>query len=280
MARIPSNPLRQAKLAMELHADSATPLEEAAAKRGLTIREANRLQKTLRGNAYRAFSASDLVVAVSAFAAAKPGRSMTALQAGANDGKSEDPIHALVHRYFSKVVLIEPQPQLIPALARSYEGFAGEAIIENVAVGPGGELTMYFPTPEIDAVYQQKRKFSASRLGSFDRAHVADRLVAATGIPAEEVDRVIQKAVVPCVTLEALAEKHLPEGVDLLQIDCEGYDWMVLKTIGRIRPAIINFEYDKLPDDHWKEWKAWAAENGYAFIRGLRDALAVRGAVF
>lgn len=266
--------LSNAKEALRIVAEPS--LEAAVEKLLLDPAHVERLHRRFTRNAHRAFFPAELKMCIAALAAGRPERSLTAIQAGANDGKDDDPIFPLIQRYFGKIVLVEPQPQLIPALNASYADFAGEAIVENVAVATGGELVMHIPNAEADIRYRAHRRHSASAIASFDRAYVIDRVSKGCQIPVEAADRMIDAVTVPTMTIEELANKHLPGGVDLLQVDCEGYDWSVIKTVGAIRPAIINFEANKLPEGHWEEWADWASDNRYGFVSNRRDTMAIR----
>lgn len=254
--------------------------ESAADTTGLTLKDVARLKRRFISRAHRVFLPSELELAISGLAAGRPTRSLTAFQAGANDGKDDDPIFALIQRHFGKIVLVEPQARLIPKLRQTYSNFPGEAIIENVAIGEPGHLELHIPSDEVDRLYAQKMRRTASAIVSSDREYVIDRVMNGTGLDRTAAEAQISVTKVPSVSIEDLASRHLPEGVDLLQVDCEGYDWLVLKTLGTIRPAIINFEANKLPKDHWVEWQTWAETNGYGYVSGSRDTLAIRGAVF
>jgi hypothetical protein len=63
---------------------------------------------------------------------------------------------------------------------------------------------------------------------------------------------------------------------DVVQIDCEGYDFEVIKSLGAIRPPIINFESFNLDDQTWKNFVAWSETNDYNYVRGASDTLAIR----
>lgn len=66
------------------------------------------------------------------------------VQVGANDGVVNDPLHEFLmkHRERTEVLLIEPQPYLIPILADNYKDHPAHHI-ENVAVGERSQLVLY-----------------------------------------------------------------------------------------------------------------------------------------
>jgi hypothetical protein len=71
------------------------------------------------------------------------------------------------------------------------------------------------------------------------------------------------------------------ESVDILQIDAEGYDGQILLSIdfGRIRPAIVRFEYRNMPPRDADACLAYLARFGYRFLLEPRDIIAVRPAL-
>lgn len=49
---------------------------------------------------------------------------------------------------------------------------------------------------------------------------------------------------VRCITFDELLRRHDKSEIDLLQIDAEGYDFEILKTVdfARYRPKLVNYE--------------------------------------
>ncbi len=119
-------------------------------------------------------------------------------------------------------------------------------------------------------------KRSASPLVSSNRNYIVDAIHARTNLTKEQVEGGVKATTITGYTVENLVNKHLGGEVDLLQIDCEGYDWKVLKTVGAVRPAIINFESDKLSVEDIAEWNEWSTRNGYMSIPGRMDTIAIR----
>ncbi len=87
--------------------------------------------------------------------------------------------------------------------------------------------------------------------------------------------RVVESVV--CVTLQDLLDRHAITALDLLQIDTEGYDYEILKTVDftRTRPQFINYERVLLQHDE-PACRAMLSDAGYRLIDWGIDTLAVR----
>lgn len=233
--------------------------------------------KTLDRNSYRAFTPPELDMVLAALCAGK-GRKLTAIQAGANDGI--DPVYRLFHRYFSKIVLVEPQPQLLPKLRETYAAFEGDAIFENMAVGDGSPLILHIPDQHMEEVYLRKVGRSSSFVVGTDRSLTIRIMCNRCEVTVEEAEQHVIATAIPSMTVEGLAKKHQIEELDFLQVDCEGYDWQVLRTLGDHRPAVINFESKLLSEADWRAWVKFAKANDYGFVVCKTDTLAIKGARF
>jgi hypothetical protein len=102
---------------------------------------------------------------------------------------------------------------------------------------------------------------------SFDREHLRKH-----GIPDEE----IVTHQVACHTIESALRAGGLANVDLLQIDAEGYDWPIIRSIdfSRVRPRIVRFEYRHLSNEDADACLAHLAERGYRFVIEPRDIIA------
>jgi FkbM family methyltransferase len=115
-------------------------------------------------------------------------------------------------------------------------------------------------------LYCQRGK--ASMAASFEREHLRRHGIADDEIVAEQVT---------CHTVaSALAAAQL-DHVDLIQIDAEGYDWPIIRSIDftRIRPAILRFEYRNLRHRDADDCLEFLHSRGYRFFVEPRDIVAV-----
>ncbi len=81
---------------------------------------------------------------------------------------------------------------------------------------------------------------------------------------------------VACITLHQLVERNGIERLDLLQIDAEGYDYEILRTIdfSRLRPRFINYERVLLGEAE-PACRAMLMKQGYVLFDWDVDTLAV-----
>jgi FkbM family methyltransferase len=215
---------------------------------------------------------------VMAILKAQKGTGLTVVQVGANDGKTHDPIFEGVQKFADKVLLVEPLIELIPSLKENYENFKGEKIIEAVAIATEiGTLPFYRVNSTI-----RNRLLKAGNdpnlYASFDKAHVRHHLInGPIKIEKDQADKYLEKLLLPTSTLKDLFAKHQIGQVDLLQIDCEGYDWKVLSTIGSaIRPSVINLEYKHLTEVDRKALVSWLDGENYQWMIHNRDCFAFK----
>jgi len=182
------------------------------------------------------------------------------LQVGANDGVLDDPIRHLVTRHALKGLLVEPLPDLFDTLKKTYAGQAGLSF-ENVAIGDRpGSATIY----RVKSAAQVPEHWHG--MASFSHAHLLKE-----GAPADLIE--------PCTVRDLLA-RHSINRIDLLQVDTEGYDYEIVKSVleAGILPAIINYEHCHLmPAIRHAAWQM-LVERGYRFLEVGKDTLAVHHA--
>lgn len=259
-----------------LAGESASP--EMLDKFSTSEKEIARFAGRLRKWAYRAFQPPALEVAVAALAVATRERGLHIVQIGANDGVTGDPVHELILSYAGRALLVEPQTMLIDRLRSNYAEYSGELHIVNQAIGSEGDhLVLHTLREDLHEVYQQRVGRHPSAIASFDADYVKAKVRERLDLDELAVESAVLATPVPASRLDVLLAEHGFSQVDLLQVDCEGYDWKVLETLGDVRPAIINFESFNLSRADWAAWVDWARANGYGFIQGHMDCLAIKG---
>lgn len=209
---------------------------------------------------------------------AQKGEKLNVVQVGANDGKTHDPIYEGVQHMAHRVLLVEPQVNLIGLLKKNYESCPAEVIIEQKAIASSkGEINLFV----VDEL-TRKRLITAgndpSLYASFNKNHVAHHLLNSNiSLKPDEIESKINAIPVETDLLSEILSQNNFTNVDLLQIDCEGYDWQVLKTIGNaVRPLVINLEYKHLSHQDKLELENWLETNRYTnFIYG-RDCFAYK----
>ncbi|MCM2372210.1 FkbM family methyltransferase [Aporhodopirellula aestuarii] len=182
---------------------------------------------------------------------------LTFLQVGAFDGAQNDEILHIVNRFPVKGILIEPQPNVYKRL-QDLHGDNENLILVNAAIDKVSGSRPFYMLDGGDL-----------ECASFDRNHLIKHGVEPGQIYSENVQ---------CLTLHEVLENANIDSVDLLQIDAEGYDYEIIKTIDftRLTPKILRFEYRHLSNDDVDECLEMLSQYGYRFIVEELDLIAIR----
>ena len=80
------------------------------------------------------------------------------------------------------------------------------------------------------------------------------------------------------MSFQDLVNKEKIEKIDFLQIDAEGYDFEILKTVNldKFKPKIINLESTHFSDKTRELYENLLGENGYKFFRDKVDTCAYK----
>lgn len=180
---------------------------------------------------------------------------MTFLQIGAFDGVGEDDLRSLIVTHKLRGVLVEPQPSAFARLQQTYRNQPNVTLLQAAIAEQEGSRELYCKRGE------------ASMAASFDREHLRRHGIADNDIVAEPV---------ACHTIESALRTAGLANADLIQIDAEGYDWQIIRSIdfNCIRPQIIRFEYRNLSPRDGDDCLAHLAAHGYRFIVETRDIIA------
>ena len=187
------------------------------------------------------------------------------VQVGANDGRMHDPVYSLITDNGLKACLIEPQPNVFERLKENYAGFDGAEFVNAVISDKQGKASFYSLS---DSLQVPGKDFNFSGISSLSREHVVrgfQKYARRYGIKARLED-CLRKIEVDSMPLSILLENKNIDKIDILQIDAEGFDYEVLKTIdfSKTKPFIIHFEHSSLSDSDKSEcWKMLAAQ-GYS----------------
>jgi FkbM family methyltransferase len=173
------------------------------------------------------------------------------VQVGANDGISGgDPIrkHLLQNKW--KGLMIEPNPVAFSKLQHLYE-HQPNITLENVAIAPAKGVGNLYVNPNENTT-------GSMILG-----------VAQHQNPSVKLD-VFE---VTCIPLDQVLQKHRISAIDLLQIDTEGFELSVLKSLdfNRVSPKIIHFEHGHLSRHHISQLFELLNAKGYEIHFGGRQ---------
>ena len=164
------------------------------------------------------------------------------LKIGANDGITNDPLATLLvadARYHG--LLVEPIP-MYAAMLRANFGKCGRFAIEQAAVAASsGTANMYYVDENALNGIEIANSDWLRSVASLDKLHVIKHL-------SPEMHSAVKEASVECLTVDALLSRNNVQKVDLLHIDCEGFDYVILRQFdfSTLRPRVVLFEQKHL----------------------------------
>lgn len=170
------------------------------------------------------------------------------IQLGAFVGKTiNDPLYDILCRQLKKVpgklILVEPVKEYYTELVKNYEGIPGVSF-ENVAISDkSGTATFYrLGVDPVEHGYPdwlaQLSSLKEDRMGS-----LWDRYEQNPEYKEFYLKHRILETV-NCITFQELAERHNLTSLDFLQMDVEGYEFEILKTINfeEFPVRFVNYE--------------------------------------
>ena len=184
------------------------------------------------------------------------------LQIGANDGVINDPIREYVVKYGLRGMGVEPQPAVFERLCNTYRGTSVECV--NAAIG-SKDLTFY----TVKTSMMTEENFGAMTcIASFNKKIMTGLLKKNIPKGADPVDYIDENAV-PVMSFSDLVESRNIKKIDMLQIDCEGYDHELLRVFDfdRFSPSLINFESVFFSDAVREEIEDMLTARGYHLFR-------------
>jgi FkbM family methyltransferase len=210
----------------------------------------------------------------------KKGEDVFCFQVGANDGKTNDPVHKYFRDYGWKGLLVEPQKDVFElGLTKTYEGNT-RVKIENVALGKEeGSLPFY-------RVAISKARW-ATGLSSFDKnsleEHIKNgyilRKAQEEGVTIpEDQSKILETVFVPTLKVQTLFDRNNVQKFDVLCIDTEGYDFEILKLVdlNKYSPDVILFESKNLSNQDFVAAKTLLTNHGYELFWEKGDTLAIK----
>jgi FkbM family methyltransferase len=170
------------------------------------------------------------------------GAGLTFIQAGANDGITNDWLHAAIVAEGWRGVCVEPQPAVFARLRATYADRPAVCPIEGAIAAESGTRPFFalcHPDPALQA--------ACDHLASFDRAvlhaNAAIELAKLPHVRDRALDAWIVESTVRCYTVAELAAAHALRP-DVLALDVEGAEHEILLglDLDAIRPAHIFYE--------------------------------------
>ena len=175
-------------------------------------------------------------------AAFKDYQDIFVLKIGANDGITSDPLATLLltdSRY--RGLLVEPIPTYAAMLRANYGTCSRFAIEQAAVAASSGTATMYYVDENALKGIGNGNLDWLRSIASLDRRHVIKHL-------SPELHSAVKEASVECLTVNALLSRNNVQKIDLLHIDCEGFDYVILRQFDftTLRPRIVLFEQKHL----------------------------------
>ena len=203
------------------------------------------------------------------------------IQFGANDGSFVDPMYDYVKHYNLTGVLVEPQKDVFNKLKTNYKN-QNNVTFANIAISnTDGEKILYTISDDLKNKDDLFNRMTG--IASFDRDLLLkslqyEFLKKSWHAQMKEADRYIVETKVTTLTFKSFIKKYGIKQIDYIQMDCEGYDYEIIKMIdlGSRFPKIINFESTHLSDADRKECEEMLAANGYRTFRHRFDTCAYR----
>jgi FkbM family methyltransferase len=212
----------------------------AVARLRRAVRPRSRLRELRQRRAHRRLAGARLL---RGFAARYPRAFF--VEIGANDGQQHDPLRELILSRDWRGIMVEPVPFVFERLRRNYAGL-GRVALENVAIADRVGTRPFYHLAEAAPEERAALPGWYDGIGSFSRGAVLEH-----GRDIPGIDERLVRTEVPCLTLEALLERHAVDRVDLLLVDAEGYDWEILRRtdLESIRPRLVIYEHYHLAQE-------------------------------
>jgi FkbM family methyltransferase len=188
------------------------------------------------------------------------------IQIGANDGKQFDPIRTYIRYYQWKGILLEPVADYFAELQENYADCPNLKFVNAAIADHEGTATIYRVDPLDASIPKWKQGIASLHKDHHHRSATPDEMMVADSVP--------------CLPLMTFLDRQHVSSLDLLQIDAEGFDLAIVKSLdfNRIRPEILHFEH-RLTDrvhsqEEVSEVLGMLVEKGYTLFVNQTDCLA------
>lgn len=202
------------------------------------------------------------------------------VQVGANDGKTNDPLYRIIKEHKPSGLLIEPIHAVFEKLQLNYRDhdnlhFANVALAKN-----SGYKTIYTIKESFQQEYADYTGFNATGLASFDKDHLTKHLLKNMSeyFADKQAIDYLEEITVETLDFNSLVKRYKLSRVDVLQVDCEGYDYEVIKMFDfeKFDPVIINYEHKHLTEEDRAACEMLLKEKGYKLFSHAEDTCAYK----
>ena len=201
------------------------------------------------------------------------------VQIGANDGQTEDLLHPYILKYNLSGLLVEPQKDIFEKLKQTYAGRDNLIFVNTAIASERGSLPFYKVR---GSLINETNAYQASAISSLNKETLRGRI--ARRVPryfpriSENLDDYIEEITINTMTFEDLVRQYEIKKIDFLFIDCEGYDYEILKMVDfkRFSPSLINYESNHLNDEERAACEAMLHKEDYQTFRTVNDTCAFK----
>lgn len=207
---------------------------------------------------------------IKAFAKTYPAASF--VEIGANDGLQHDHLRPFIRSRDWTGVMVEPVPYVFQRLKHNYGAVPGVGL-ENSAIAARDGVLPFFHLRDADEEERGTLPDWYDGIGSLSREAILGHRGQIPDIEARLVRREVT-----ALTFASLCRKHGLDSVDLVVIDCEGYDWEIIRSIdlSAYRPRLLIYEHFHLAPRERAECRAYLESSGFETKEEGFDTFALR----
>jgi FkbM family methyltransferase len=192
------------------------------------------------------------------------------IQVGANDGKKDDYMHALIKRQGTQAIVIEPSPYTFSLLQKTYKDYPDVRPVNIAITDDEAELSKIFyclqpkEGEHFDDRYTLWSSFNLDHLKHF-RGGVSN------------FDTLLTSINVTCKTINKVFGESSFGELDILATDTEGFDHHIINRIdfSVFKPKMILFEHYHAPKPALKQLLKKLSGMGYRCYSQRFDTLCV-----
>jgi len=194
-------------------------------------------------------------------------KEFTFVQLGANNGMHGDPLYEYVKKYNLKGLAVEPEQNSFKQLKENYKDCSVKCV--DNAIGDKHMKLPFYSVKDFALENVDERRYSMlTAISSLDKTSFI-RCLKKKIRKDENPDDYTKVTMLDVITFDELCENNGVNKIDFLQIDVEGLDWKILKTIDlkKYSPTIINFEMMHLSEKELNDSKKLLERHGYKWFR-------------
>lgn len=195
------------------------------------------------------------------------------MEIGAWDGIGDDFFYPEAKKHNIAGLLVEPQEDQFLKLKENYS-YNPHTLFENSAVAEKDCIKpLFYISQDSRNLIPAYSSLKKEKIANDVRGLQLQKL-----LPAGENSHYISSKPIQCLAVSSIIKKHGVKKVDILQIDTEGYEYEILKTLpfDIIAPKIIRCEFKNMVVVDIKNSIRLLKNKGYSIILTTADILAVK----